>query len=70
MPLLRGHPARQQRWCWDTLAKTLALINKLAPPAVTGLTTGLLWSGLDILLNLEQAPSSDHGRGNTTRAGL
>jgi hypothetical protein len=34
-----------------------ALINKLAPPAVTGLTTGLLWSGLDSLLTLQMTPS-------------
>lgn len=34
-----------------------ALINKLAPPALTGLSTGLLWSGLDNLLTLEMAPS-------------
>jgi len=31
--------------------------SRPAPPAVTGLTTGLLWSGLDNLLNLDQAPS-------------
>ena len=34
-----------------------ALINKLAPAAVTGLTTGLLWSGRDNLLSFEMAPS-------------
>ncbi|KAJ1464017.1 hypothetical protein T484DRAFT_1758411, partial [Baffinella frigidus] len=34
-----------------------ALMNKLAPPAVTGLTTGLLWSGLDNLLTFDMAPS-------------
>ena len=32
-------------------------MNKLAPAAVTGLTTGLLWGGLDNLLTFEIAPA-------------